>query len=85
MCIRDRGYPVEDLWGVGRQYAHKLTGMGIKTASQLRDLPLEWVQKNLTIVGVRMWRELWGESCIPLKLSLDPKKGMCTSLSLIHI
>lgn len=72
-------YPVEDLWGVGRQYANKLIGMGIKTASQLRNLPLEWVQSNLTIVGLRIWRELWGESCIPLKLFLDPKKGLCTS------
>ncbi|KQC02114.1 Y-family DNA polymerase [Pedobacter sp. Hv1] len=72
-------YPVEDLWGIGRQYANKLISMDIKTAEQLRQLPIDWVQKNLTIVGVRMWRELWGESCIPLKLSLDPKKGMCTS------
>eukprot|EP01136_Pigoraptor_vietnamica_P035257 Opistho-1_new@100239 len=24
-------YPVEDLWGIGRQYAHKLIAMGIET------------------------------------------------------
>ncbi len=72
-------YPVEDLWGIGRQYAHKLIAMGIETAGQLRDLPIDWVQKHMTIVGVRMWRELWGQSCIELKQSLDPKKAMCTS------
>lgn len=72
-------YPVEDLWGVGRQFAHKLIKGGIETAAQFRDLPMDWVQSNMTIVGLRMWRELWGESCIPLKSVLEPKKGMCTS------
>lgn len=72
-------YPVEELWGIGRQYAHQLIAMGIETAEQLRNLPIDWVQTNMTIVGVRMWRELWGESCIPLELSLDRKKAMCTS------
>jgi DNA polymerase V len=74
-----RDYPVEDLWGVGRQHSHKLIRGGIETAAQFRALPIDWVQTNMTIVGVRMWRELWGESCIPLKTVLDPKKGMCTS------
>lgn len=72
-------YPVEDLWGVGKQFAHKLIRDGIETAAQFRNLPINWVQSHMTIVGVRMWRELWGESCIPLKIVLDPKKGMCTS------
>lgn len=72
-------YSVEDLWGVGRQFAHKLIKDGIETAAQFRALPVEWVQTHMTIVGVRTWRELWGESCIPLKTVLDPKKGMCTS------
>jgi len=72
-------YPVEDLWGVGRQFSHKLIKGGIETAAQFRNLPMDWVQSNMTVVGLRMWRELWGESCIPLKTILDPKKGMCTS------
>ena len=72
-------YPVEDLWGVGRQYANKLISMGIKSAAQLRAMPIDWIQKHMTIVGVRIWRELWGDSCIPLKLHLDRKKGLCTS------
>lgn len=72
-------YAVEDIWGVGRQYATKLISEGIETAEQLRNLPAEWVNKNMTIVGARMWRELWGQSCLQLKTVLDPKKGMCTS------
>jgi len=72
-------YPVEDLWGIGKQHSHRLIRGGIETAAQFRDLPVDWVQTNMTIVVVRMWRELWGESCLPLKTVLDPKKGMCTS------
>lgn len=74
-----KDFPIQDLWGIGRQYADKLINMGISTAGQLRDLPIDWVQTNMTIVGVRMWRELWGESCIPLHLMLDRKKAMVTS------
>lgn len=74
-----KDFPVQDLWGIGRQYAEKLMSMGIATAGQLRDLPIDWVQTNMTIVGVRIWRELWGESCIPLNLMLDRKKALVTS------
>lgn len=72
-------YPVEDLWGIGRQFSHKLIKDGIETAAQFRNLPMNWVQSNMTIVGLRIWRELWGHSCLPLRTVLDPKKGMCTS------
>lgn len=74
-----KDYPVQDLWGIGRQYAEKLISMRITTAGQLRNLPIDWVQTNMTIVGVRLWRELWGESCTPLHLMLDRKKAMVTS------
>lgn len=72
-------YPVEDVWGVGRQYARKLFSLNVDTAEKFRNMPIEWVHKNMSIVGVRMWRELKGESCLDLKTVLEPKKGMCTS------
>jgi DNA polymerase V len=72
-------YPVEDVWGIGRQYANKLISLGIDTAEKFRSMPIEWVNKNMSVVGVRLWRELKGESCLPLKTVLPTKKGMCTS------
>ena len=72
-------YPVEDVWGIGRQYAKKLIALNIDTAEKFRNMPIEWVNKNMSVVGVRMWRELKGESCLQLKTVLEPKKGMCTS------
>src|SRR5690606_25888313 len=74
-----QNFAVEDLWGIGRQQAQKLKPMGISTADQFRHLPMDWVQTNLTIVGVRLWKELWGQSCIKIKQQMEPKKAMCTS------
>lgn len=72
-------YPIEDIWGVGRQHAIRLQKIGVKTARQFRELPIDWVQKHMSIVGVRLWRELWGQSCLPLKMMNDPKKNLTTS------
>jgi DNA polymerase V len=72
---------VSDLWGIGRRYARKLKELyGINTAWQLRHMPQEWARKNLGgIVGVRMIRELNGESCIRLKDPLEKKKMIATT------
>jgi DNA polymerase V len=72
-------YPVADLWGIGRAGNKKLLEAGVETALQFRNMPLEWVKKVFTIQGARMWYELHGTSCIPLKETLDRKKGICTS------
>ncbi|PWS32227.1 Y-family DNA polymerase [Pedobacter paludis] len=72
-------FPIEDIWGIGRAHATRLLKLGIETADQFRKLPEEWVRREMTVVGARIWNELWGMSCIPLKMVLDPKKNMCTS------
>lgn len=72
-------FPVQDIWGIGRAYTRKLNSAGILTAGDLRNKPLEWVRKNFTIQGVRLWYELWGRSCIPLSQSADRRKAVCTS------
>ena len=76
-----KNYPVGDVWGIGRQYAKKLISIDIDTAEKFRVLPIEWVNKNMSIVGVRLWKELRGESCLHLKKHLNPRKAMCTSRS----
>lgn len=72
-------FEVGDLWGIGRKYAKKLNGFGVFTALDLRNLPLDFVKEKLTIQGVRMWYELHGKSCIPLKLKIERKKNICCS------
>lgn len=75
-----RATPVEDLWGVGRQYALKLRQRGIFTGWDLRQLNLNWIQKEMGgVVGVRLVRELRGEACIDLKDPLTVKKMIATT------
>jgi DNA polymerase V len=75
---------VEDVWGVGPQYARMLRSHGIEDALRLRDAPDEWVRKKMTIVGLRMVHELRGIPCIPLELAPPAKKGLCVSRSFGH-
>lgn len=72
---------VADLWGIGRRYARKLKELyGVNTAWQLKHMPLEWARKNLGgVVGVRMIKELNGESCILMKDPLEKKKMIATT------
>ena len=71
---------VKDLWGIGRQYAEKLQSLGIGNGWQLRNLPLEWVRKNLGgVVGSRFLRELQGEPCLPMKKPLEVKQLIATT------
>jgi DNA polymerase V len=74
-------FPIADLWGIGRAYQVKLELEGIRTAAQLRAKPEPWIKHQLTIQGVRLWHELWGRTCIPLKEVLERKQAICTSRS----
>lgn len=72
---------IEDLWGIGRQYAKVLKANGIHKALQLKNLPDGWIRKHLTIVGLRLVYELRGIACLPLETVRSAKKGICTSRS----
>lgn len=71
---------IDDIWGVGRQYAIKLHNMGIDDGWQLRNMPEEWARKNMGgVVGSRLIKELRGILCIPMKKPLDVKKMIATT------
>ena len=73
-------FPIEDVWGIGRQIARKLDYMGIRTAAQFADKKESWVRSNFNITTVRTWKELNGVSCISIE-ELPQKKSICTSRS----
>jgi DNA polymerase V len=57
--------PVENIWGVGSRYAHKLREMGVATGAELAALPEHWLRRHLGgVVGQRLWRELHGQPCL---------------------
>ncbi len=71
---------VEDIWGIGRKHALKLYTRGIKTAFDFTQLPDAWVQKEFSIVGLRLKRDLSGLPTLKLD-DIQPKKNIATTRS----
>jgi DNA polymerase V len=55
--------------------------MCVDTAYAFTLLQEEWVRKNMTVVGQRMFNELRGIPSIRFEEVAPPKKGICTSKS----
>jgi DNA polymerase V len=50
--------PIGDVWGVGRQHAKRLEAMQVKTALDFVNLSDEWVKKHMSILGLRLKKDL---------------------------
>jgi DNA polymerase V len=73
--------PVDDIWGIGRQYSKFLVDNNIFTAYDLKCSNDEWIDKYLTSVGHKTVIELRGKSCLDLDMIIAPKKGIVSSKS----
>lgn len=73
--------PVDDIWGIGRQYSKFLVDNNIFTAYDLKCSNDEWIDKYLTSVGHKTVIELRGKSCLDLDMLIAPKKGIVSSKS----
>lgn len=73
--------PVEDVWGIGRQYSAMLHRNGIHNALEFSKLESSWVKKKMTIVGLRTKLELNGINCIEIDNAPPPKKSIVSSRS----
>ena len=73
-------FEVGDVWSIGHRSVEKLHYYGVHTAWDLTQKSESWVRRELTITGVRTWKELRGESCISIE-ELPHKKSICTSRS----
>ena len=78
--------PVNELWGVGHQYAQKLKDMhAVFTALDLSRKKPEWMHKNMGgVVGLRLLSELKGEPAIVMKEELKVKKMIATTRMFGH-
>ncbi|MCH1609332.1 MAG: Y-family DNA polymerase [Flavobacteriaceae bacterium] len=77
--------PIEDVWGVGRQHAKRLKAMQIKTALDFVNLPDEWVKKHMSILGLRLKRDLEGIPSIQLEGFTPSKKSIATTRSFKNV
>ncbi len=72
--------PIEDIWGVGRQYAKKLQQWQISTALQLSQYPTDWAYRHMGgVTGARLLRELKGEISHEMEKERLNKKMIMTT------
>lgn len=71
---------IEDVWGIGRQHAKRLFRLGVDTAYDFTQLSDQWVQKNLSIVGLRLKRDLSGIPTLDLE-EVENKKNIASTRS----
>lgn len=76
-----RSFEIDAVWGIGRKYAAMLKAFHVKTAWDFIQMPDPWVQKKMTIVGLRIKKELEGISCLEMEAMPTARKGICTSRS----
>ncbi len=72
---------IEDVWGIGANYARFLRNYSIITAKDMRDSDELWIKRHLTIVGARIQAELRGISCFPLEETQPKKKEIICAKS----
>jgi len=79
--------PVKEIWGVGYQYAQKLKEMyAVFTAYDLSRKSPEWAHKHLGgVTGIRLVKELQGESMKTMEKELTVKKMIATTRMFGHI
>lgn len=61
-----RKLPVEDVWGIGKQTTHYLKQFNITNAFEFTQRKWEWVEQFFFKPHQELWKELNGESVMPL-------------------
>jgi DNA polymerase V len=71
---------IEDVWGIGRQHTKHLKAQNVFTAYDFIQLPDDWVKKNMTIVGLRLKKDLQGIPTLDME-EVQIKKNIATTRS----
>lgn len=71
---------VEDVWGIGRKHAKRLAYLSIKTAYDFVQMSDSWIKRNMSVVGLRLKRELEGIPSIEME-ETKPKQSIATTRS----
>lgn len=72
---------IGDVWGIGRQHRKRLEALGVKNAWQFTLLPDDWIRKHMSVLGLRLKKDLQGLPSIQLEEIQSPKKGIATTRS----
>ncbi|GGB98596.1 Y-family DNA polymerase [Dyadobacter sediminis] len=71
---------IEDVWGIGKQHALRLRALGVRKAYDFTQLPDAWVKQHMSIVGLRLKKELSGFRALDLEED-KKKKNIATTRS----
>ncbi|MDA9727084.1 Y-family DNA polymerase [Bacteroidota bacterium] len=74
-------FPIEKLWGIGKNYTRRLKELNILTALDLREAPTSLLRKNFPVSIIRIQKELKGNMVYDLEILKNRKKSICTSRS----
>ena len=72
---------IEDVWGVGSKHRAHLEAMGIESAWQFTLLHDNWIRKQMSVLGLRLKKDLLGIPAIQLEEIQLPKKVIATTRS----
>ncbi len=74
-----RRITVNDIWGIGRQIGQRLQQMGIHTAYELAQQPVESIHAQFNVVLARTVMELNGVACLSLEeITPDKQQIVCS-------
>ena len=74
-------FPIEDVWGVGKQLSKFYHKNNISNAYDLKNVSNTWVKKVTNVLGAKTAMELRGIPCIDLQIDHEKRKNCCVSRS----
>lgn len=69
---------IEDVWGIGKQHTKRLKNIGINNAYEFTLMNDDWIKNNMTIMGLRLKKDLLGIDSIQMEDVQDKKNIACT-------
>jgi len=70
-----------DIWGIGFQNEKKLLKVNVKSGMDFVNLPDQWVKKNMSIIGLKLKKELEGIPTLNIEEGKIDKKSIATTRS----
>ena len=80
-CKLLKSVEVGDLWGIGRQSAKKLNRIGIHTSHDFYQSDDGVIETLLGVNGKKIYKELYGSSCIPIEAIPPTRQQIVSSRS----
>jgi DNA polymerase V len=80
-CKLLKSVEVGDLWGIGRQSAKKLNRIGIHTSHDFYQSDVGVIETLLGVNGKKIYKELYGSSCIPIEAIPSARQQIVSSRS----